>query len=139
MAGLIAGKTGALRAALRRAVHSRPFLASFHVPLVGGFVTLLALPYIVARRHSLEAAVQSGIAAQLVIPGIFSFGSLARYFVWLLEFEFVNQVLAYALAAYLLLGYALMAYNAYRVGRGKEPAYRWFTRAIEFCRPLIFS
>ncbi len=130
---------GGLRAALREAVHSRPFLASFHVPLAGGFAILLLLPYIVARRRSLEGAIQSGITAQLIIPGIFSVGSLVRYFVWLFELEFVNQVLAYALAAYLLLGYALMAHNAYRVWRGKEPAYRWFTPAIEFCRPLIFS
>ena len=127
------------REKLRVFVHSSPFHALFHVPIAGAFLTLLLLPYIITHRQSLAQAAKEGIAAQLVVPGLFSLGSLFRYFVWLFELDTVSELLGYVLALYLVVGYAVMAYNTWRVRRGKSCAYKWFEQPIRACLPLIFS
>ncbi len=127
------------REKLRAFAHSSAFFALFHVPIAGAFLILLLLPYIITRRQSLARAAKEGIAAQLVVPGIFSLGSLFSYFMWLFELDLVSKLLGYALALYLIVGYAVMAYNAWRVWRGKSCAYKWFEQPIRVCLPFIFS
>ena len=110
-----------------------------HVPVVGGFAAILCMPYFVNKTASLEETVKTGVAAQLVVPGIFTVGSALRYLVWLMEWDVASQVLGYGLGLYLLIGYGLMMYNAYRTALGKTPQYKGFSSLLNRVARLLFS
>jgi len=139
MADFLLAGWAALRGKAQACIHSRAFHAMFHLPVLGGFLTLSMLPYILTHRKNLAEPITQGITAQLIIPGIFSVASILRYFVWLLELDLVNEIMRYALVVYLVAGYALMTYNGYRVWKGKRPAYKWLQKPMQSCAPLIFS
>jgi len=120
-------------------VHSKYFAALMHVPVVGGFAAILCMPYFVNKTASLEETVKTGVAAQLVVPGIFTVGSALRYLVWLMEWDVASQVLGYGLGLYLLIGYGLMMYNAYRTALGKTPQYKGFSSLLNRVARLLFS
>ena len=118
---------------------SKYFAASFHVPLAGGFLALLLLPYLIKKRQTVDGGIKTGVTAQIVVPAVFGVGSLLRYILWLFELDLVNEILGYVFAVYLIAGYALMTYNTYRVLQGKRPAYKWFNEPLRLAEPVIFS
>ena len=139
MLGAIRKGLDKVKGLLRQPLHSNYFAALVHFPVFGGLATLLSMPYFIGKRATLEERLKLGVTAQLALPGIFAAGSLARYFVWLFELDFPSQLLGYALALYMVAGYALMTYNSYRLATGKEPDYKWLHGFLRGASTLIFS
>jgi len=120
-------------------LNKKKFIAMFHLPILGGFLTLFFGIIIALKRSRFQIEIKEGIAAQIVIPLIFTIIAFVKYLSWFLGFDLINSLLFYVLVIYLLFGYGIMFFAAINIFTGKSYSYFIFYPLIKKIQSALFD
>jgi len=120
-------------------LNKKKFIAAFHVPILGGFLALLFGMLIALKRSYMKIEIKEGIAAQIVIPLIFTIIAFVKFFSWFLGFDLINGLLFYVLIIYLLFGYGIMFFAAFNIFSGKSYSYYIFQPFVKKIQSSLFD
>ena len=122
-----------------RLLNKKKFIALFHVQILGGFLTLFFGLLIALKRAYMKIEIKEGIAAQILIPSIFTLIASVKYLAWFLGFDLINDLLFYVLIIYLLFGYGIMFFAALNIFTGKKYSYFIFYPLIKKIQSALFD